>query len=164
MGNLRSGQSLVLYYYNLAYSLPLYLHIDLRTDNDQALVFWWNASTCRYLGIGGTHADPKVNDAHFAAMKTYKRLKPFYTAGIFYGINEMVHLHRHPMDNAAVINCFSVGAPTTTSLPFDPARFGLKTGKEYKFTGATFTKTSEGLVIHVSVNSDGHTLVEITEA
>ena len=34
-------------------SLPLYIHIDLRTDNRNALVFWWYASTCRHLGIGG---------------------------------------------------------------------------------------------------------------
>ncbi len=51
MKNLGQGNSICLYYYNLAYSQPLYLHIDLRTDNANAVMFWWNASTCRYLGI-----------------------------------------------------------------------------------------------------------------
>jgi hypothetical protein len=55
MQDLLNGHSIALYYYNLAYSLPIYLHIDLRTDNQNALVLWWNASTCRHLGIGGTH-------------------------------------------------------------------------------------------------------------
>ena len=50
MKDLVGGHSMALYYYNLAYSLPLYLHIDLRTDNAQCLMFWWNASTCRHLG------------------------------------------------------------------------------------------------------------------
>jgi hypothetical protein len=165
MGNLRSGQSMLLYYYNLAYSLPLYLHIDLRSDNDQALVFWWNASTIRYLGIGGTHQDPKVNEAHAAAMKTYRRLKPFFTAGAFYGINEMVHVHQHPTDNAAVINCFSINGPATAGLPFEPAKFGLKADKEYKFTGATSsTKAGDVYTVNVAINGGGHTLIEVTEA
>jgi hypothetical protein len=117
MDDLRSGRSILLYYYNLAYSIPLYLHIDLRTDNDQAIVFWWNASTCRYLGIGGTHTDPKVNDAHFAAMKTYIRLKPHFAAGTFYGLDEMTHLHRHPTDSTAVIDCFNVfDSPVTRAI------------------------------------------------
>jgi hypothetical protein len=55
--DLLSGRAIALYYYNLAYNIPLYIHIDLRTDNLNALVFWWNASTCRHLGIGGTHED-----------------------------------------------------------------------------------------------------------
>ena len=59
MEDLLSGRAITLYYYNLAYGLPLYIHIDLRADNQNALVFW-NASTCRHLGIGGTHKDAAV--------------------------------------------------------------------------------------------------------
>ena len=164
MGNLRNGNSILLYYYNLAYGLPLYLHIDLRSDNDQALVFWWNASTCRYLGMGGTHTDPKVNDAHAAAMKTYRRLKPFFTAGTFYGINEMTHVHRHPTDNAVVINFFSVNGGATPEIQFDPAKFGLKPDKTYKFTGADFAKAGSVYVGKVTIPNGGHVLVEVNEA
>jgi hypothetical protein len=164
LGNLRSGASRILYYYSLAYSLPLYLHIDLRSDNDQAIVFWWNASTCRYLGIGGTSGNSKINDAHFAAMKTYKRLKPFFAAGTFYGINEMTHVHRHPTDNAVVINCFNLGGPANPEIHFEPAKFGLKPDRSYKFTGADFTKTGDVYIGKVAIAADGHTLVEVTEA
>jgi hypothetical protein len=163
LGNLRSGQSILLYYYNLAYSLPLYLHIDLRSDNENAMVFWWNASTCRYLGMGGTHTDPKVNDAHFSAMKDYKRLKAYFTAGTFYGINEMTHVHRHPTDNAAVINCFCVDdGGATPEIHFEPAKFGLKPDATYKFTGADFTKTGDAYIGKVAIKSQGHTLIEVT--
>jgi hypothetical protein len=164
MSNLRSGQTILLYYYNLAYSLPLYLHIDLRTDNDQALVFWWNASTIRYLGMGGTHTDPKVNAAHFAAMKTYLRLKPFFTAGTFYGLAENIHAHKHPTENKAVINCFNIdgGAPLAVSLT--PAEIGLEPAKNYKFTGANFVQNGSTYAGTVSVPSQGHVLIEVTEA
>jgi hypothetical protein len=165
LGNLRSGASRTLYYYSLAYSLPLYLHIDLRSDTDQAIVFWWNASTCRYLGIGGTHTDQKVNDAHFAAMKDYKRLKPFFTAGTFYGISELIHVHRHPTDNAAVVNVFGVDGPIA-NFHFDPAKFGLKPEKPYKFTGGDATKAGDGYDVKLTtpVPAMGHQLVEVSEA
>ena len=70
MEDLLSGRAIALYYYHLAYSLPLYIHIDLRTDNPNALVFLWNASTCRHLGIGGTYNDAAVEKAHEEAMTT----------------------------------------------------------------------------------------------
>jgi hypothetical protein len=164
MVDLCSGHSMVLYYYNLAYSLPLYLHIDLREDNAQAVVFWWTASTVRHLGIGGTSTDSRINDAHFAAMKTYRRLKPFYAAGTFYGISQMVHVHRHPTENAAVINCFCVNTDVTPEITFEPARFGLKPDKDYKFTGAEFVKNGTSYTGKVAVAPIGHTLVEVTEA
>ena len=38
MDDLLSGRARSLYYYNLAYSIPLYLHVGLKTDNTNALV------------------------------------------------------------------------------------------------------------------------------
>jgi len=107
MNDLVSGRSKSLYYYNLAYNIPLYDHINLKTDNANALVFWWTASTCRYLGIGGrfgVKASPPSVEVQFAhlgigeknspppeiwqaqkkAMQTYLRLKPFFVRGDFY--------------------------------------------------------------------------------
>jgi len=164
MSNLRSGQTILLYYYNLAYTLPLYLHIDLRGDNANAVVFWWNASTIRYLGIGGTHADAAVNTAHAAAMKDYMRLKPFFTAGQIYGIAESVHVHRHPTENAAVMNIFNVGAELPPKIVFEPAKFGLKADKSYKFSVGNFTKEGGAYVSTTLPPDMGHTLVEVTEA
>ena len=110
MDDLISGRAVSLYYYNMAYSLPLYIHIDLRKDNENALEFWWYASTCRHLGIGGKHMDPKVWDAHKRAMRTYMRLRKFYTQGIFLGLEEEVHLHRLPGEKRLVLNVFNLEA------------------------------------------------------
>lgn len=90
MDGLLSRRALSLYYINLAYEIPIYLHIDLRKDNEDALMFWWYASTCRHLGVGGKHEDPKVWNAHKEAMKLYKK---FYTRGTFYRLEETVHAH-----------------------------------------------------------------------
>jgi hypothetical protein len=164
MSNLVSGQTILLYYYNLAYSLPLYLHIDLRGDNEQAVVFWWNASTIRYLGMGGTHTNPKVNDAHTAAMKDYIRLKPFYTAGTFYGLAENVHVHKHPADNAVVMNCFNVQGGQQPTIRFEPAQVGLKPDKKYKFSFGTFTQDGAAYMSTLNLPNMGHQLIEVTEA
>ncbi len=108
--DLLKGWAVSLYYYNLAYELPIYLHIDLRVDNPSALEFWWYASTCRHLGIGGTHPDPAVRAAHKAAMERYIRLKEFYTCGKFYGLDECIHLHVLPEKKALVVNLFNLDA------------------------------------------------------
>jgi len=162
MEDLVRGHSIALYYYNLAYSLPLYLHIDLRKDNPQALMFWWNASTCRHLGIGGTHKDPKVTEAHFAAMKDYMRLKIFFTAGVFYGIDELTHLHRHPSQSSAVVNCFNL-EPNQVSreVVFIPGRFAMEANLTYRIEGARFRQISGGYAATVEIPAYGHRLLTI---
>ncbi len=149
MRDLVGGRSIALYYYNLAYSLPLYIHIDLRSDNDQALMLWWNISTCRHLGLGGTHKDERARAAHKQAMTAYRRLKPFFARGVFYGIDELTHIHRHPTESRAVINCFNLeDHPVTRPLPFDPARFGLAPAGRYSVPGK------------VTIPAYGHVLIE----
>ena len=108
MTDLVGGHSIALYYYNLAYSLPLYIHIDLRKDNAQALMLWWNISTCRHLGLGGTHSDAAAREAHKRAMADYRRLKPFFASGTFVGIDEQTHAHRHLERRGTVVNCFNL--------------------------------------------------------
>lgn len=105
--DLLSGKSLSLYEYNLAYDIPLYLHINLRFDNDNALAFWWYASTCRHLGIGGLKPGDAIWDSHVAAMKTYRRLKPHFTAGRFVGLDLNVHGHVLDDGKSAVIVAFN---------------------------------------------------------
>jgi len=110
MEDLLSGRAISLFYYNLAYSFPLYIHIDLRKDNENALEFWWYASTCRHLGIGGRHPDEKVWRAHKRAMKTYMRLKRFFTRGVFTGLEEEVHVHHLPGESTLVVNVFNLSS------------------------------------------------------
>jgi hypothetical protein len=165
MEDLMSGHAIALYYYNLAYGLPLYIHIDLRKDNASALEFWWNASTCRHLGIGGTHADPAVQKAHHEAMATYLRLQPFFKAGVFYGVDEMIHVHVHPTELAAVINCFNLeGHSVRRTLEIDPAKFGLETHHAYEFKGAATRREANRYIVDVEIPSQGHVLLEMVKS
>ncbi len=148
MSDLVGGHAIALYYYNLAYSMPLYIHIDLRRDNSNALMLWWNISCCRHLGMGGTHADPAVCAAQKAAMRDYRRLKPFFARGVFYGLDELTHLHKHPSEAAAVVNCFNLEKdPITRTIAFDGAQFGLSARR--------FERT-------VTVPAYGHALLELS--
>lgn len=108
MADLKAGRARSLYYYNLGCNVPLYLHIDLRKDNQNCVELWWYASTCRHLGIGGTNPDAAVVEAQKQAMKRYHELEEFYKRGEFFGINEEVHLHVLTKENAFVVNLFNL--------------------------------------------------------
>ena len=165
MTDLVGGHSIALYYYNLAYSLPLYLHIDLRKDNDQCLMFWWNASTCRHLGIGGTHADPRVQKAQKDAMAAYRRLETLFKAGTFYGLDEMVHVHVHPTEPAAVINCFNLEDHAVNHrIELFLGKVGLEANRSYQIKGATARRAGDQYLLEVAVPSYGHSLIELRGA
>lgn len=106
--DLLDGRGKMLYYYNMGCNIPLYLHVDLRTDNEHCFVVWWYASTIRHLGIGGTHDDPHVVQNQINAMRKYKELERFYKRGIFLGISEEIHLHVLPEENAFTVNLFNM--------------------------------------------------------
>ncbi len=161
MTDLVGGHSMALYYYNLAYSMPLYIHIDLRKDNEHALMLWWNISTCRHLGIGGTHPEERVRAAHKQAMADYRRLKPFFAAGTFWGIDELTHLHRHPHHSSAVVNCFHLeDRATTRRVRIDLERFGLEAERDYQVTGQS-VRHGATIEAEVTIPAFGHTLIEI---
>lgn len=137
MDDLLSGRAISLYYYNLAYSLPMYLHIDLRKDNENCLEFWWYASTCRHLGIGGKHTDPAVWQAHRRAMREYMRLKPFFARGRFFGLDEMVHVHTLPQQGRAVVNAFNLDSrPRRIQVSFKTGDIGLAQDADIAVSGA----------------------------
>ena len=162
MDDLVGGHSIALYYFNLAYNIPAYIHIDLRKDNPQCLMLWWNISTCRHLGVGGTHPDPAVRDSQRRAIATYRRLKPFFTTGAFYGIDELTHVHVDRKKTGAVINCFNLEThPVTRDIPFTPALYNLPP-KPYTFTGATPANSGPNYTLKVTIPPLGHTLIEIT--
>src|SRR2546428_13641024 len=95
MEDVLSGRAVALYYYNLAYSLPLYIHIDLRTDNRNALVFWWYASTCRHLGIGGTPTHFEKQAAPKKASAAYAKPNTCFKTGKLARVGENLHAHTH---------------------------------------------------------------------
>lgn len=108
MSDLKEGRAESLYYYNLGCNVPLYLHIDLRKDNEECVVLWWYASTCRHLGIGGTHSNPAVVRAQQDAMRHYSQWKEFFKRGEFYGAGPEVHFHVLPERKAFVVNVFNL--------------------------------------------------------
>lgn len=133
--DLQQGRARSLYYYNLSCNVPLYLHVNLNKDNESCVVLWWYASTCRHLGIGGTSPKPAVVEAQKQAMERYRELERFYKRGEFYGLNEEIHLHVLPNENAFVVNLFNLSGDTcgiTGAVPL--ARLGLDPQKHYRVT------------------------------
>jgi len=162
MQDLISGHAMTLYYYSLAYGVPIYLHVDLRKDNANALMFWWNASTCRHLGIGGTHQDPATRNAHHEAMSTYRRLEVSFKAGEFYGLDELVHIHIHPRRTGAVINCFNLEDHEVKRLiRFEPGMYGLDPDGNYQVKGAPTQRAGSRYDVDVKIPSYGHVLLEL---
>jgi hypothetical protein len=134
------GHALSLYYYRLAYNIPMYLHIPMYADNDNLLMFWWYASTVQHLGIGGTRADfatqgggglHPLPQARFAAYQKavaeYKPLRTFFIDGEFHGLGEYVHLHVRRDLNQAVLVVFNLDQePVERTITLCPESVGLK--------------------------------------
>ena len=169
MEDLRSGRALSLYYINLAYSIPIYLHIDLRKDNENAVMFWWYASTCRHLGVGGKHPDQKVWEAHKQAMRIYRQFKRFYTQGEFYGIDETVHAHVLPNPKPktrniiAVLNIFNLATTEVErEIRFKPSDIGLPNNLRLHCIGVPYHQQEDGgVILWVRLPALGHQLVEV---
>jgi hypothetical protein len=129
------------------------------------LAFWWYSSTCRHLGIGGV-SDPRT--PLYAALKQavsrYRRLKSFFTHGVFVGIDTLTHLHVLPQRNAAVALCFNLdGEPQTRTIPLDLPRLGL-TSLESAAGGTLFCAADGSLTLSVTVPPLSPKLVELNIA
>ena len=147
LNDLKSGKALALYYYNLGCNIPLYLHITMAADNDNAVFFWWAASTVRHLGIGGKTGHPTINPANlpphdpeqrFALyqeqMRLYRQLKPYFVRGTFTGLAENIHLHTLPGQEGGVINLFNL-TDVEKEFEFAVPRSALGTNRELTVTG-----------------------------
>ena len=132
MEEIETGRARALYYYNLACNVPVYLHVDLRTDNAHALLLWWYASTCRHLGIGGTHPNPQIAALHRAYMAQYIELERFFKEGEFFGIHEGFHVHVLRDQGAFVVNLFNFSdQPCTISGSVSFEQLGLPRDRWY---------------------------------
>jgi hypothetical protein len=161
MDDVISRRACSLYYVNLAYSIPIYLHFDLRKDNPQAMMFWWYASTCRHLGFGGKPADPAAWAAHKNAMKTYLSLKRFYSQGVFYGLDETVHCHTLPDLRRCVINCFNIDdKPVQKKVGFRLGEIGLPAGS-VQIDGAPFRQSGDEVTLDLAIPARGHLLLKV---
>jgi hypothetical protein len=161
--DLLCGRAISNYYHNLAYGYPLYVHIDLRTDNEHALALWWFASTCRHLGLGGRHPDDRVWEAHKQAMRSYKRLKRFYTQGTFYGLDETVHVHTLADEGQAVINVFNLSdGPETREIVFSLEEVGLDRERKVDVQGASCSQEGSTVTLRFDLPEEGTALAEIS--
>jgi hypothetical protein len=158
--DLRSGRALSLYFYNLALSVPLYLHVNLKEENEHALIFWWFASTCRHLGVGGKPG-PVAWEACRRAMKAYAENKRFFTQGVFHGIEETIHAHTLPEIGQVVINCFNLHtAPAQRRIRIQLSDIGLPPGP-VRVVGAPFEPDSGGFSLSLDIPALGHRLVKV---
>ena len=108
--DLLSGRALSLYEYNLAYDIPLYLHINSAHDSPTMLAFWWYASCCRHLGIGGLAESDEQWPRLVEAMRTYRGLQPYFARGRFAGIDTLTHLHVLDQEGGAVLTAYNLEA------------------------------------------------------
>lgn len=173
LADLMRGQAISLYYYNLAYDLPLYLHIPMYADNENAVMFWWYASTVRHLGIGGTrtsYAAPGRGGFHALpaerfrlyqrVVAEYKALRPFFIRGEFRGLHEMIHVHSLPDRNEAVLLLFNLTQKEQSErIEVTPARLGLSSIDSV--VGAQLQSVDGRTVLVAAVQPMSMTLVKV---
>ena len=127
MYDLVTGKAASLYEYNMASSLPLYLHINENSDNDNLISLWWYISTTRHLGIGGIKYDdpryPKLQNA----MKLYHQYKPVFARGTFYGITPTAHLHVGENGDKSALCLYNLTSRTEDiEITLDTEKYGVK--------------------------------------
>lgn len=120
-----SGRVQNLYWYNLAYDKPLYLHMDLEGAGDNAEVFWYYASVVRHLGMGNyTKLPAEKQELMRDAAAVYASLRPFFARGEFSGRNALTHIHT--LDGEGAVVClFAAGGESAGEQTFTAAELGL---------------------------------------
>jgi hypothetical protein len=135
--DLLSHKAFQLYEYNMAYNIPLYLHINENSDNKNLIQFWWYASVVRHLGIGGLKdrtSEKYINLKQ--AMRLYKKIKNILTRGSFYGIDPLTHLHISENNDNAVLIATNLSSKTEIKLiRLDLSNFGFKPQTIIAFDG-----------------------------
>jgi hypothetical protein len=158
--DLLSGKALSLYEYNLAYDIPLYLHLNSSHDSGTWLAFWWYASCCRHLGIGGLTPESPAWPGLLSTVRTYHRLYDFLARGDFVGIDVLAHGHVLRDRSSAVIIAFNLGASKIRrELVVDKDRLGLST--VHTVSGADVSVRDGNIVIGVEIGPMSPTIVEL---
>jgi hypothetical protein len=158
--DLLRGKALSLYEYNLAYDIPLYLHINSVYDSPTMLAFWWYASCCRHLGIGGLSEDDAQWPRLLEAMAQYRRLQAWFARGRFVGIDRFTHLHVLDGEGGAVLTAFNLsGSELKRSVTLAPAV--LDVTKSPEVSGAPARMIDDSLVIDLSIAPLSPLVVEI---
>jgi len=135
--DLLSHKAFQLYEYNMAYNIPLYLHINENSDIKSMVQFWWYASVARHLGIGGLKdrtSEKFINLKN--AIKLYKKIKSILTRGSFYGIHPSTHLHVSEDNAIGVIITTNLSSKLNTKVfNLDLSYYGLTFGRLEVYDG-----------------------------
>ncbi|TDE09701.1 hypothetical protein [Jiangella asiatica] len=158
--DLLSGRALSLYDYNLAYDIPLYLHINNAHDSDTNLAFWWYASTCRHLGVGGLSPDNLRWPGFVDAIARYKKLRNPFVQGDFVGIDQLTHLHVSTEDSTAVLLAFNLSSRPESRAIRVPLEV-LGGADLSKISGGSAGSAPDGLVIEVEIEPLAPAIVTI---
>lgn len=158
--DLLCGKAISLFYYNLAYSIPLYIHMDMANDNDNCLAFWWYASTCRHIGVGGEKGNKTRFEAYKKALSEYRSLKDLYARGTFYGPDELTHIHVLPEEGRCVVNAFNLtDSPISRQVEIRPHDIGLI--EDLHVVGADHKMIRGKLVLDLQIPPFGCVLVKM---
>jgi hypothetical protein len=113
------------------------------------------------LGVGGKHTNPTVWEAQKKAMQTYLKLEKFYKQGIFYGLDEMVHVHTLPDLGQATINLFNLDdKPVEKEIQFRLQEIGLPNAPA-KIEGAAFEQNDDVIKLKVAIPARGQVVYKI---
>ena len=112
--------------------IPLYLHINIGHDSSTMLAFWWYASCCRHLGIGGLDEKDEQWPRLVEAMQIYRRLQPWFAWGQFIWPRPP-HPPARPRgpDRSAVLTAYNLGSEEgKRSVTVDLSVLGLNAAPE----------------------------------
>lgn len=123
---------------------------------------FWRVYSGRQLGVGGTHPEAAVRQKQKETIAAYRRLKPFFTTGLFYGIDELTHVHIDRKKTGAVINANLEKNPVERKITFAPTAYGLSGGRTYEWKGGNMTQNGDIYTANIQIPGFGHTLIEIT--
>lgn len=158
-----SGRVQNLYYYNLSYEKPMYLHMDLLGGGENAEVFWYYASMYRHLGIGNFNAlDDKHKELFKTAIKAYTTVQKILSCGTFTGYSPLANAHS--LDGQAVIAMFSDGTDTADYAEFSLEELGLKeaTNVELIWGNAEYEIKDGKITIRASLGSSDAAVIKIS--
>jgi hypothetical protein len=113
------------------------------------------------LGIGGKSANAAVWDAQKNAMQTYTKLKRFYSQGVFYGLDETVHVHTLPDENKAVIDLFNLeDKPAQRKIQFHLKEIGLPPAA-VKIDGTAFQQKDDEITLEIAIPARDHRQLQV---
>jgi hypothetical protein len=149
-----------LYYCRLAEPIPLFLHMNASSDNENAIAFWYVASCVNHIGVG---AILKSSEAQIAAYKQafaeYNARFEAFSQGEFHGIDELTHVHVYPDRRRAVILAFNLDETTVErEFEIDPAEWNMREGSARVVGG----KLRDGKMVGVTIGPMGVALVDLT--